>query len=42
MNRKFDTRILILGLFVILGLLARPHAGPEYTGSIPNAETSVH
>ena len=43
MKFKIDTRILILGLFVVIGLLARPMmATPEYTGSIPTAEVAPH
>lgn len=44
MNRMIDTRILIVGLVVVLGLLARPldtvRASFEATGSIP-AKTST-
>ncbi len=39
MSRTFDSRILILGLFVVLGLLARPAATVEITGSIPTVES---
>ena len=39
MNRTLDIRILILGLIVVCGLLARPldrvHDEVEVTGSIP-------
>lgn len=35
MGRTFDTRILIVGIVVVLGLLIRPAAVVEITGSIP-------
>jgi len=35
MGKAFDTRILIVGIVVVLGLLIRPTALPEITGSIP-------
>jgi hypothetical protein len=35
MGKAFDTRILIVGIVVVLGLLIRPSAIPEITGSIP-------
>ena len=41
MGRIFDTRILIVGLFVVLALLIRPSANVEITGTIPTAESSL-